>query len=508
MNAETNIIFGPPGTGKTTKLLSIVDDYLQQGYSSTGIVYVGFTRRAANEAKERAMAKFSLSEEQLPWFRTLHSLSFGMLMLNKNSVVGTGDRIALAKQLGLSITVGAFNEEDGTFAGQTKGDRIMFAEAMARSKMMTLQDYFNTIPDEDLYYYELLQYKEAYEAYKQNHGKLDFTDIITKYSGDSGYPVPVAQVLIVDEAQDLSPLQWRLVDKLSNGIGTTYIAGDDDQAIFRWAGADVDKLIDLHGNRTILTQSYRVPKKVQEIANNIAGRISVRVEKHWKAREAEGQVDYVPGIDDIDMSKGKWLLLARNSFLLDEYIGHCITCGYLFEAKKCDLLSKDAPEAIHAWNQLSVGREVTGRQVKKMTEFMAARTGIAHGYKGKISDLKDHDMFSLSTLQKNHGILRKITEPWDAVLDRIPDAEREYYLAAIRKGETFSEDARIRISTMHGAKGAEADNVVVMTDMAQRTYREMEVAEDDEHRVWYTAVTRTKERLVIVQPQTERYYQI
>src|SRR6478736_8578362 len=159
MNAETNIIFGPPGTGKTTKLLSIVDDYLQQGYSSTGIVYVGFTRRAANEAKERAMAKFSLSEEQLPWFRTLHSLSFGMLMLNKNSVVGTGDRIALAKQLGLSITVGAFNEEDGTFAGQTKGDRIMFAEAMARSRMMELEAYHRSIPDEDLYYYELLQFR-------------------------------------------------------------------------------------------------------------------------------------------------------------------------------------------------------------------------------------------------------------------------------------------------------------------------------------------------------------
>jgi len=508
MNPETHIIFGPPGTGKTTKLLSIVDEYLQQGLSPADICYVGFTRRAANEAKERAIEKFKFAEDQFPWFRTLHSLSFGMLMLNKDNVIGVGDRIAIAKHLGMSITIGAFNEDEGMFVGQTKGDRIVFAEAMARSRMMTLQDYFNTIPDEDLYYYELLQYREAYETYKKVHGKMDFTDIITEYSGSEKYPVPPAKALIVDEAQDLSPLQWRLINKLSDGIGTTFIAGDDDQAIFRWAGADVDKLIDLSGSRLILTQSYRVPKKVQEIADTVAQRISVRVEKHWKAREAEGQVDFVNNLDEVDMSKGDWLLLARNSFLLDDYIGHCLSHGYIFDSKKCELLGKDTPEAIHAWNQLSSGRPILGYQLKKMVSLMAARTGIAHGYKGKIDDLRDHDMFDISTLQKQHGLLRKITDTWDVALDRIPDAEREYYLAALRRGEVLGERPRIRISTIHGAKGAEATNVVVMTDMAQRTFREMEAAEDDEHRVWYVAITRARERLVIVQPQTERYYQI
>jgi DNA helicase-2/ATP-dependent DNA helicase PcrA len=94
------------------------------------------------------------------------------------------------------------------------------------------------------------------------------------------------------------------------------------------------------------------------------------------------------------------------------------------------------------------------------------------------------------------------------VLDRIPDGEREYFLAAARNGENLEERPRIRISTIHGVKGAEAENVVVMTDMAQRTFVEMEKFEDDEHRVWYVAVTRARENLFIVQPQTNRYYNL
>jgi DNA helicase-2/ATP-dependent DNA helicase PcrA len=508
MNPNTFTIFGPPGTGKTTKLLSIVDDYLQQGLNPSDICYVGFTKRAANEARERAIEKFQFAEDQFPWFRTLHSLAFGMLMLNKDNVVGVGDRIAMAKLLGLSITVGAFNEDEGVFAGQTKGDRLFFAEAMARSRLMDLKAYWETIPDEDLYYYELLQLREAYEAYKTNHGKLDFTDMVTRYALSDAYPTPPAQVLIVDEAQDLSPLQWRMVDKLSNGIGTTYIAGDDDQAIFRWAGADVDMLIDLPSQRTVLTKSYRVPIKVQEVANNLVERISKRVEKIWSPREAQGEVNYINSLHELDMSQGDWLLLARNTFLLAEYEQLCLQVGHLFDAKKCDYLSKDTSPAICYWEKLTSGGAINGRQVKQMTDLMASRTGITHGYKGKISELKDRDLFDLSTLQKNHGVLRKITDSWDIVLDRIPDSEREYYLAARRRGEVLGEKPRIRLSTIHGAKGAEADNVVLMTDMAQRTYREMEVSPDDEARVWYVAVTRAREKLFIVSPQTERHYQV
>jgi len=73
---------------------------------------------------------------------------------------------------------------------------------------------------------------------------------------------PKLDVMFVDEAQDLSPLQWAVVRKLCDHADKIYIAGDDDQAIYRWAGADVDYLISNSKNAIVLKQSYRIPKSI------------------------------------------------------------------------------------------------------------------------------------------------------------------------------------------------------------------------------------------------------
>ena len=83
-------ILGPPGTGKTTTLLDMVDQALEEGTRPTDIAFLAFTRKAANEAKERAAKRFDLCpKEDLPNFRTLHSLALTLTDIKRDQVMQT-----------------------------------------------------------------------------------------------------------------------------------------------------------------------------------------------------------------------------------------------------------------------------------------------------------------------------------------------------------------------------------------------------------------------------------
>ena len=95
---------------------------------------------------------------------------------------------------------------------------------------------------------------------KRTPDRLDFTDMVEKYITE-GLAIPF-KVLMVDEAQDLTPLQWDLVVKLAGSVHRVYIAGDDDQAIYEWNGADVSYFQNFPGRKLILKKSVRLNKNI------------------------------------------------------------------------------------------------------------------------------------------------------------------------------------------------------------------------------------------------------
>jgi len=121
-------------------------------------------------------------------------------------------------------------------------------------------------------------------------------------------------------------------------------------------------------------------------------------------------------------------------------------------------------------------------------------------------NLADYQSLDMNLLQSKFGL--RTTEIWHIALGKISPVEREYFIAARKRGETLVYKPRIRISTIHGVKGGEADNVCLMTDIAPRTFDEMNKDLDSELRVFYVGVTRAKQSLHLLNPQTNMSFNI
>ena len=128
------IVIGPPGTGKTTTLLNEVDKYLKQT-DPNKIGYFSFTQKAAYEARDRAMDKFNYSEDDLPYFRTLHSLAFRRLGIKKENVMQRRHYEDLGKKINMRLD---YNEYDKQYSGLfTTGSDILRIIHLARLKGIT-----------------------------------------------------------------------------------------------------------------------------------------------------------------------------------------------------------------------------------------------------------------------------------------------------------------------------------------------------------------------------------
>jgi len=492
---STTLFLGPPGTGKTTTLLNLVDDYLSSGGIVEKIGFISFTKKAVNEAVDRAAERFCIGKKHFLYFRTIHSLCFMQLGMSKNEVMSREHYRDFGHVVGMSVS--GYQRQDQMMYELPEGDQLAFLESLARLMCLPLEEAWRQI-ENDVDFHKLDYFRRSYEEFKKVNMLYDFTDMLVNFN-DRGV-VPELDLLIVDEAQDLCKLQWEIIEKLSKKAARIYIAGDDDQAIFRWSGADIEYFLSLSKRyeTKVLTQSYRLPKKVFEISNSLVKQIQNRNEKSFLPTASAGKAEIVGDIERIPLEVGEWLILVRNTYMMEDVIKYLMAMGFPYRTNTYSSQEDPALKAAFAWERLRAGGTVGHKEARDVLSFMRGNKTIA-GDKDSAFTMKD-------ICQAIGRDLSKVI--WHDALDRIPVEDREYYIAARGRGEALNRTPRIKVSTIHGAKGGECANVVVFTDLSLRTFKAMQMNYEDEVRVFYVAVTRAKERLYIVQPRSPNCFLI
>ena len=399
--------------------------------------------------------------------------------------------------IGTEVT-GKINFEEGSTFGTQPGDRALFMCNLARLRQIPLRELY--LQDTDgLAWHFVDRLDKALVKYKNHHNLVDYTDMLEMFVR-SGRKMDL-DVVIVDEAQDLSPLQWRVIDKISQNARRVVVAGDDDQAIYKWAGADPLYMGRLSGTRRVLSQSYRVPQKVQRVANKIIEQVEGTVKKSWNPRPIDGRIDRVSKIEQIDFTADDILVLVRNFSYLSPIKALLRNKGIPYSYRGTPAIPDEIVRVVSDWEKLRRGEVLDVDNVRRVCSYLGVNMPVDSR---KLFNAPKE--LGMAELVSDYGL--KSDEIWHQALEKLPMQDKMFMLAARRNGESINREPRIRLSTIHGSKGGQSDHVVLLTDMAPRTKKEQVKNPDDEARVWYVGVTRTKERLTIVDPHSSNFFNL
>lgn len=501
ISENQRVILGPPGTGKTSFVLREIERLMAEGVAPDKLAFVSFTKKAVSEAVDRASDKFSLSKRDFPLWRTIHSQAFNGLGISKKDMVGREHYKEFGEHSGYRFT-GSWDESEGVPVGDEKGDTLLFLDNLARITQRPLREIWEenyTICEWD----ELERFQDGYQDFKSANMVMDFTDLLYAYV-DMCDP-SIADYVFVDEGQDLSAAQWMVLKHAYRNVIQTTIAGDDDQSIYKWSGADVHAFLALEGEQTVLSQSYRLPKTVHQLATTLVSKIETRFDKLFNPREAEGSVGFFNSLYDIELNPSEdTLFLVRNTYLASRVSERLQELGIPYTHKGYSSIKNAHVKAIHAIEKLRNQKPISGAEAKAMYDSMRVGHYLERGKKSTIVALNDTEEVDFQKLNTQYGL--KDLAPWYTALEGLPQQAVDYYRSVLSNGYKLTATPTCGISTIHAAKGGEAQHVVVISDMAYRSFQEYEKEPDNERRVAYVGVTRAKEKLSIIQPQGKMFF--
>nr|DAO97406.1 MAG TPA: REP HELICASE [Caudoviricetes sp.] len=610
---EVKIILAQSGAGKTTNFMKLIAKDLETKRPEE-IAFVTFTRKGAEEGVRRMCNNFMYEPSDLPYFRTLHSLTFHALNLKGNQMFNRIHERKFNKEYGYDL-----NRCDAANGNvhETRDSVYLDFYDLERSGALTSQ----MLAEADIelgYYHQLVQ---KYEEYKSRQCLVDFFDCLIKYvqagvslpckvvyvdecfspdtkvrmadmsvkaikdikAGDyvmgtsgavkvtntchgtdtmydvvsgkqkilftcnskhliekyrshnwlpaenignkgrvtftsierkdregdfkgSGVPCRVikkgignycgitvdsadhcfilANGCIVHNCQDITALQWEVIEKAFSNAEKIYITGDTSQSIYTYSGARPDILLKLARQYPLeyLSSSYRLPRKVFELAKGIVSFISEKIEEmpfDFHEGNPEGTVTQLNSVERLknfieepkeNKTEAAWYLLARNKCFLPKFYA-------LLEDNLIPYWTAD-------------GFFMGGQIMTRLTDYEGFRL---EGYRNEVKKEQFRKKFGIEDFSKPFTDTNLFTEGRKWVYASYIE---KYGLEKLK--EMCKWNPQILVSTIHYVKGGEAENVAVMLDNTRKTSGVVYKNIDEELRVLYVGVTRTKRNLFLI----------
>ncbi len=575
MTESTEVVrlFGGPGSGKTTALLDRVEQLLEENddVEVRDVLVVSYTRAAAAEIRERLAERLDTTPRALRGnVSTMHAKAYDLLNLSRGDVVGESDKEEFCDDYGIEFEDEYEGSRRRSARSTTLGNKVIATSQWLQRTRRDVGDWYEvpfkwndeeirlppdidenaqtgnkytpTWPSDD----DRVDIPEAIRAWrnwKGSHDLVGFADMLERVKQRS--LLPNVDYLVIDEFQDITTLQYDVYTEWRPHMKRVLIAGDDDQVVYAWQGADPDLLLEEDVDEdVVLPNSYRLPSKILNVVNQQVDHIEKRQEKDLEPRKEGGTVEGKTNRSMLDLAREvrrtveetdeTAMVLFRARYQMFQFIDEFIDEGIPFQCLTDQRMWTDRlSQYVDGIEALSNDEPLTGLQARRLAD-MLVDSAFGTGERDDFFDVLDEREEEAGV----DDIVDIDIEP-DLVRDHAPFAPDPPSAAdMLRKVTSFQERSvrayfaseyrgmdrdRLRLGTIHSAKGREADHVFVATDLTEKVVEQMAATAeqeekeipgdgtltkhtspvptmtDNERRVFYVGMSRARERLVVLE---------
>lgn len=514
-------VIAPAGSGKTTVLVERVRELLRRGTSPERILCATFNRDAASELRDRLAAAGVGAVEA----RTFHSIGLKILR-DERLLSGRLHTFSPGQWRRLCAMT---QRETGHWFDPPDASSLI--SGLKLSELVTASEWAHRAPGDEASL-ALVRLYELYEDQQRRDGLHDFDDYIMRAvralrsDGQlrARWQQRFARVL-VDEYQDIEPAQELLVQILAAPQDSLFAVGDEDQVLYAWRRARVERIVALDQTypglqRVALATNYRCDPAIVERSAQLIAVNQVRFPKTIRAKPDRETNPEAIKLDEhssaehaaawaaqalVASKRGEIVVLARTTRLLRGVAEACIAPGVRISAPEQIFEARGAQGVLEA--HLRLASAPATADVDDVALVMR------HPSRGLPSDVEQQVALRLrdgaTWAQAVHGLADRRGKLADAaatfgMLRDVDDARMFVRLLRTAGGldrhfeeyqRTFGGAEQVEIEQLEDAERAAAGQTVAQYAAAVAQRRDALLAiRDDDHGIELTTVHRAKGR--------------